>query len=179
MNILCVDDDADFLDLTATFLERNLPVATIHTATRIHDAYHLLETEPITCIVSDYEMPEQTGLEFLGTVRETYPDLPFILFTGKAQKRLQVMPYPQESQIISRNVEQSNMTVFQHESVTPLQSTRQSTNFKRGSRNSRLSNKSLMFYPAVTASQRVNCNRSWTTSHSRSSIQSTLLPISL
>jgi len=88
MNILCVDDDADFLDLTATFLERNLPVATIHTATRIHDAYHLLETEPITCIVSDYEMPEQTGLEFLGTVRETYPDLPFILFTGKGSEEI-------------------------------------------------------------------------------------------
>jgi len=119
------------------------------------------------------------GFEFLGTVRETYPTCHSFFSPEKAQKRLQVMPYPQESQIISRNVEQSNMTVFQHESVTPLQSTRQSTNFKRGSRNSRLSNKSLMFYPAVTASQRVNCNRSWTTSHSRSSIQSTLLPISL
>jgi len=92
MHLLCVDDDTDFLDLTTTFLQRKLPAATIHTATRIHDARTLIETEPITCIVSDYEMPDQNGLEFLRTVRETHPELPFILFTGKAQKKSPAKP---------------------------------------------------------------------------------------
>jgi len=88
MHLLCVDDDTNFLDLTTTFLQRKLPTATIHTATRVHDARTLIETEPITCIVSDYEMPDQNGLEFLDTVRETHPELPFILFTGKGSEEI-------------------------------------------------------------------------------------------
>ncbi|WP_418280059.1 PAS domain-containing protein [Halorubrum sp. DTA98] len=88
MHLLCVDDDTDFLDLTTTFLQRKLPAATIHTATRVHDAQTRIETEPIACIVSDYEMPGQNGLEFLQTVRETHPELPFILFTGKGSEEI-------------------------------------------------------------------------------------------
>jgi DNA-binding NtrC family response regulator len=37
-------------------------------------------------IISDYDMPGMDGLEFLRTVRETRPDLPFILFTGKGSE---------------------------------------------------------------------------------------------
>ena len=88
MHLLCVDDDTDFLDLTATMLRRKLPAATIHTATRVADAQRLIETEPITCIVCDYEMPDQNGLELLHAVRETQPDLPFILFTGKGSEEI-------------------------------------------------------------------------------------------
>ena len=88
MHILCVDDDADFLDLTATFLEQKLPSATIHTATRIDEANEYLASHSVNCIVSDYEMPEQTGLEFLESVRDQYPDLPFILFTGKGSEEI-------------------------------------------------------------------------------------------
>ena len=88
MHLLCVDDEADFLDLTATYLQRKLPTATVHTATRVADAREIIETEPIVCVVSDYEMPEQNGLEFLHTVRETHSDLPFILFTGKGSEEI-------------------------------------------------------------------------------------------
>jgi len=88
MHLLCVDDEADFLDLTTTYLRRNLPTATIHTATRVDDARELIETEPIVCVVSDYEMPDQNGLEFLHTVRDTHSDLPFILFTGKGSEEI-------------------------------------------------------------------------------------------
>ncbi|WP_234972358.1 response regulator [Halobaculum gomorrense] len=70
IHILCVDDDADFLELTATFLGRKLPSATIHTATRIAEANDHLASQTIHCIVSDHEMPEQTGLEFLASVRD-------------------------------------------------------------------------------------------------------------
>jgi len=31
-------------------------------------------------------MPDTNGTEFLETVRETYPDLPFVLFTGKGSE---------------------------------------------------------------------------------------------
>ncbi|WP_049906189.1 PAS domain-containing protein [Halorubrum aidingense] len=88
MHLLCVDDDADILDLTVTFLERKLPTATIHTATHVDEARTLIETEPITCVVSDYEMPDQTGLAFLRAVREDHPSLPFILFTGQGSESI-------------------------------------------------------------------------------------------
>ncbi|WP_324760990.1 hybrid sensor histidine kinase/response regulator [Haloarcula sp. GH36] len=88
MHILCVDDDADFLDLTATFLEQKLPSATVHTATRLGEANDYLTSHSVNCIVSDYEMPEQTGLEFLESVRDQYPDLPFILFTAKGSEEI-------------------------------------------------------------------------------------------
>ncbi|WP_144797336.1 PAS domain-containing protein [Halorubrum depositum] len=88
MHLLCVDDDADFLDLAATYLGRKLPAATIHTATRVEDARELIETEPIACVVSDYEMPTRNGLELLREVRDAHPDLPFILFTGTGSEEI-------------------------------------------------------------------------------------------
>ena len=33
-------------------------------------------------------MPEMNGIEFLETVRGTYPELPFILFTGKGSEQV-------------------------------------------------------------------------------------------
>ncbi|MBM3539919.1 MAG: response regulator, partial [Alphaproteobacteria bacterium] len=35
-------------------------------------------------IISDLEMPEMTGLNLLKRVRETWPEMPFIMLTGKA-----------------------------------------------------------------------------------------------
>lgn len=37
----------------------------------------------IDCLVTDYDMPGENGIEFLESVRATYPDLPVILFTSK------------------------------------------------------------------------------------------------
>jgi PAS domain S-box-containing protein len=42
----------------------------------------------VDCIVSDYEMPETDGIEFLETVREEHPELPFILFTGQGSEAI-------------------------------------------------------------------------------------------
>jgi PAS domain S-box-containing protein len=38
--------------------------------------------------VSDHDTPGQNGIEFLRTVREEYPDLPFVLFTGKGSEEV-------------------------------------------------------------------------------------------
>lgn len=38
------------------------------------------------CVVSAHEMPGRNGIEFLELVREEYPDLPFVLFTGKGSE---------------------------------------------------------------------------------------------
>ncbi len=40
------------------------------------------------CVVSDYDMPERDGLDFLEALREDAPDLPFILFTGEGSEEV-------------------------------------------------------------------------------------------
>ncbi|MFB6210436.1 MAG: response regulator, partial [Halobacteriales archaeon] len=88
ISILHVDDDPDFAELTATFLEREDDSITVDIVTSASDGLDRLETTKIDCIVSDYEMPGQNGIEFLQAVREEYPELPFILFTGKGSEEV-------------------------------------------------------------------------------------------
>jgi DNA-binding NtrC family response regulator len=45
-------------------------------------ALALLDEEDISLVVSDIVMPGLSGLELLGVVRATYPDLPVVLVTG-------------------------------------------------------------------------------------------------
>ncbi|MFC7194356.1 response regulator [Halosimplex aquaticum] len=86
IRVLTVDDDPDVADLTATFLEREDDRFTVETATDADEGAERLATGEFDCLVSDYDMPGRTGIEFLEAVREDYPDLPFILFTGKGSE---------------------------------------------------------------------------------------------
>jgi PAS domain S-box-containing protein len=83
-----VDDDPDFGDLTATFLERKDDRFTVQTATSAAEAIDRIEDRQPDCIVSDYDMPGQNGIEFLQSVRDRWTDLPFILFTGEGSERV-------------------------------------------------------------------------------------------
>lgn len=83
-----MDDDPDFGDLTATFLERKDDRFTVQTATSAAEAIDRIEDRQPDCIVSDYDMPGQNGIEFLQSVRDRWTDLPFILFTGEGSERV-------------------------------------------------------------------------------------------
>ncbi|SFC62947.1 PAS domain S-box-containing protein [Halobiforma haloterrestris] len=83
IRVLHVDDDAEFAELAATFLERADDRLSVVTATDVETGLDRLEAGGIDCVVSDYEMPGRNGLEFLEAVRAAYPDLPFILFTAQ------------------------------------------------------------------------------------------------
>lgn len=87
ITVLLVDDDRDLLDLSKTFLEReaNTEVLPENSARAGLDR---LAEESIDCIVSDYQMPEMDGIEFLEAVRERHPELPFVLFTGKGSEEV-------------------------------------------------------------------------------------------
>jgi PAS domain S-box-containing protein len=87
IRVLHVDDEPSFLDLTETFLQRELDDCIIKAASGPDEATELL-TDGIDCIVSDYDMPGTNGIKFLETVRTEYPDLPFILFTGKGSEEV-------------------------------------------------------------------------------------------
>jgi len=88
IRVLHVDDEPDFADLTATFLKREGDRFTVETATGASDGMDRLADAEFDCVVSDYEMPGQDGIEFLETVHEAYPDLPFILFTGRGSEEI-------------------------------------------------------------------------------------------
>ena len=85
---LLVDDDQDFVALASTLLEAESDRIETTTETRPADALDRVDLDAIDCVVSDYRMPEMDGIEFLETVRADYPELPFILFTGKGDEQV-------------------------------------------------------------------------------------------
>ena len=88
IRILHVDDNREFARLTATCLENESDRFEVTVSTSPTEALDCLDSEAFDCIVSDYDMPELNGVEFLETVGERYPDLPFILFTGKGSEEI-------------------------------------------------------------------------------------------
>ena len=88
VRVLHVDDDPAFLDLTATYLERIDEAFEVRSETSVDDALEALETEPIECVVSDYDMPGTDGLTLLQRVRDRGVEVPFVLFTGKGSEEI-------------------------------------------------------------------------------------------
>jgi len=88
VRVLHADSEPDFADLAAMHLEREREAFDVCTATSATEGLDRLAEEDIDCIVSDYDMPGMDGLDFLEVVREEYPDLPFILFTGRGSEEI-------------------------------------------------------------------------------------------
>lgn len=83
IHVLCVDDDLDSADLTALCLERIDDRFVVETAMSAEAGYEYLEENDVDCVVSDYRMPDVDGITFFELVQNDYPELPFILFTGR------------------------------------------------------------------------------------------------
>ena len=88
ISVLHVDDDKDFGDLTKAFLERQSERFAVETVTSAGVGLERLEEGAFDCVVSDHDMPGRNGVEFLDAVRDRYPDLPFVLFTGKGSEEV-------------------------------------------------------------------------------------------
>jgi PAS domain S-box-containing protein len=88
IRLLQVDDDPGFAELTATFLEQEHEAFDVVWVSTAAEALEQMRSVTIDCVVSDYEMPGQNGLEFLQEVRNQHPNLPFILFTGKGSEEV-------------------------------------------------------------------------------------------
>ncbi|MFC7057549.1 response regulator [Halovenus salina] len=88
VRILHVDDDAGFLEVTADLLADEDERFEIVTTTEPAEALELLERDCFDCVISDYDMGSTDGIELLEEIRERYPDVPFILFTGKGSEEI-------------------------------------------------------------------------------------------
>lgn len=88
IQILHVDDEADLRELVATFLERENDRFEVETVASVSAGRDRLSEAEFDCIVSDYDLPGEDGIEFLETVRSRDPELPFILYTGKGSEEI-------------------------------------------------------------------------------------------
>ncbi len=89
IRVLHVDDDFCFLEVSKQILllERGFNV---DTALSVNEAFKKMQSQVYDVIVSDYEMPQKDGLDFLKKLREQDNQIPFILFTGKGREDVAV-----------------------------------------------------------------------------------------
>lgn len=88
IRILHVEDDPEFADLTTTYLRNEDERFVITSVRDVSAAQDHLIAASVDCIVSDHDLPSQNGIELLRFTRDTFPDLPFILFTGKGTEEV-------------------------------------------------------------------------------------------
>ncbi|MFD1564550.1 response regulator [Haloarchaeobius amylolyticus] len=86
IHVLLVDDEPGLPEAIGAYIERENDDMTVTTATSPLEAVTRLEEAPFDCIVSDYQMPAISGLDFLKAVREEDATVPFIVFTAKGSE---------------------------------------------------------------------------------------------
>ena len=82
LHILHLEDDPDFAELVRTLLEQDDLDAEVKRVAERGPFTAALDHEPFDIILSDFRLPDFTGLEALALVRKKHPDLPFILISG-------------------------------------------------------------------------------------------------
>jgi len=85
--LLYVDDEEILRKVTKEYIERlgNIRVDTVATVT---EAIERLKSGTYDAIISDYQMPETDGIDFLKLVRQQYRNIPFILFSGRSREEV-------------------------------------------------------------------------------------------
>ncbi|WP_144926627.1 ATP-binding protein [Halorubrum salsamenti] len=88
IRVLHVDDEPEWYGLSQGMLESIDDRITVIGEQNSGAALDYLSSDSIDCVISDYRMPEPHGIELLQRVRENYPNLPFILFTGEGSEEI-------------------------------------------------------------------------------------------
>jgi two-component system chemotaxis response regulator CheY len=88
IKVLIVDDFATMRRILKNILKK-IGFTQILEADDGSNALKLLEKEKVDLVISDWNMPKMTGLEFLKAVRSNtaFKDLPFLMVTAEAQKQ--------------------------------------------------------------------------------------------
>ncbi|MFO7578489.1 MAG: response regulator [Pelovirga sp.] len=80
--LLCVDDEPQILSSLQRFCRNNGFL--MHAATSASDALDLLKKQTVSVILSDFQMPQMNGLDFLRIVKTLHPHIPGIILSGYA-----------------------------------------------------------------------------------------------
>lgn len=86
-NLLIVDDEPMLTD-SLKFLFRHL-CENVFIAENGAEAVSILTQNKIHCVLSDYQMPTMSGLDFFRNVRAIDELMPFIFYTGHASEKIE------------------------------------------------------------------------------------------
>jgi PAS domain S-box-containing protein len=89
--VLHVDDDPSLQEITKLMLLDLNSSFEIDNASCVDEGFKKLSTGHYDVVVSDYEMPQKDGLQFLKELRAAKNEIPFILFTGKGREEVAIM----------------------------------------------------------------------------------------
>jgi PAS domain S-box-containing protein len=88
IHILHVDDDPKILEISKLMLCEFDAGFEVDHASSVDEAFSRISLKKYDVVVSDFEMPSKTGLDFLAELKEKRFNLPFILFTGKGREEI-------------------------------------------------------------------------------------------
>lgn len=89
IRVLHVDDEESFLKASKQILQMQ-GAFQVETASTVEEAMEKMKEREFEVIVSDYIMPEKSGLEFLKELRESGNKIPFVIFTGKGREEVAI-----------------------------------------------------------------------------------------
>ncbi|MGD0818556.1 MAG: PAS domain S-box protein [Methanomassiliicoccales archaeon] len=87
IKVLYVDDEPNLRDIVKIFLEQSGEIK-LEAVPSVLEAEQALLVDRYDAIISDYQMPEMTGIEFLKRLRSKNNNIPFILFTGRGREEV-------------------------------------------------------------------------------------------
>jgi PAS domain S-box-containing protein len=86
-HILYVDDEQSLLEIGKLFIEQSGQFS-VDIITSAPTALDQLNSKKYDAIISDYQMPEMNGIEFLKRIRISGSTIPFIIFTGRGREEV-------------------------------------------------------------------------------------------
>jgi signal transduction histidine kinase len=89
IRVLHVDDDPFILEVSKQILEYEGNFQ-VETAFSVDQALKKMSSQSFDAIVSDYEMPQKTGLQFLEQIRAQKNEIAFVMFTGRGREEVAV-----------------------------------------------------------------------------------------
>ena len=85
--VICVDKNPVLLESFKHVLERENNIH-VHTALSADEALERMKKVAVDAIIADYDLPGSGALQFLRMVREMYPGIIFIFFTGLSNEEI-------------------------------------------------------------------------------------------
>jgi len=88
--VLLVDDDIELLDIARILLNQKDPDLEIVISSSVKEALEKLEKEEFDIIISDYMMPDSSGLDMLEALRAGGDEIGFIVWTGHSNEEVAI-----------------------------------------------------------------------------------------
>ncbi|MCE1245823.1 MAG: PAS domain S-box protein [Firmicutes bacterium] len=83
--IVYIDDDENCLELFLYTFSKSFDITLVEETTNLSD---VLKNGNFDAVITDFEMPDLNGLELLRKVKDEFPSLPVIFFTGQGNEEI-------------------------------------------------------------------------------------------